>query len=336
MKSPKYSCCLFLLACIYLLNGCTKSSGTSDPVPSPSPGPSSFHGVRIYIISAGDIHEYSANLAGLASLIKSVKDTAPYVYTVLAGDFFMYHHSYNVTHCDGRSSKAVPPDLKVPDDSNHAYDGLACSRLIESLNFDAIVPGNHDWVYGIDLLAGGPLKSKIVACNIGDPRGLAVGYLSFSSEKGKYTMNVIGVAADDNIHSMGQEVVNVYSIQTSTSISKIKAAMATANINVLLTHLLDADDSYAFTTLKNTRGETLFDVLCGGHTHEVFAYVKGTAAYVKAGLYGINAGISCIWWDTVKMETIKKSSRIICLENYAKDIGTQTLIDSLHRVYPHY
>ncbi|MCX6282688.1 MAG: metallophosphoesterase [Bacteroidetes bacterium] len=336
VKAIKFSCSLIFMTGIILFSGCTKSSGTIDQGPSPPPAPASFHGVRIYIVSAGDIHEYSQNLAGLATLVKNIRDTASFVYFVLAGDFFMAHRSYDVKRCNGQTDSSIRPDLKVPADSDHVNDGMAESRIVEYLNFDAIVPGNHDWTYGIAMLASAKLKRKIVACNLGQPENLAADYLTFSSKPCKFRLNIIGVAATDNIHSKGQETVRVYSLTTSTSLSKIKSAIAKADMNILLTHLLSSDDASAFSSLTGARGEALFDVLCGGHTHESFAKITCNAVYMKAGIYGTYAGIACLWWDTVKTEVVKKTASLVCLENIPKDPGTLALIDSLHRVYPHY
>jgi 2',3'-cyclic-nucleotide 2'-phosphodiesterase (5'-nucleotidase family) len=333
MRTRKCFLWIVFLSGFLLIFACSKTSSTSQ---EPAPSPWLFHGVRIYIVSTGDIHEYSPNLASLTTLVKNFRDTAFSVYFVLAGDFFMAHHSYNVKRCDGHTDNSIRPDFKVPDDSNQMYNGLAESRMIEYLHFDAIVPGNHDWVYGISVLARNKLKAKLVACNIGQPADLAADYLSFYSGKGKFRLNIIGVAATDNIHYKQGEVVRVYPLTTSTSLSKIKNAIAKANINVLLTHLLDPDDESAFSALKDPRGEALFDVLCGGHTHESFATISADAAYMKAGLFGTYAGLACLWWDTVKMEVVKKDVRLVCLENIPKDPGALALIDSLHRVYPHY
>jgi len=44
----------------------------------------------------------------------------------------------------------------------------------------------------------------------------------------------------------------------------------------------------------------------------------------------------CLWWDTVRHEVIKKTSRLVCLGELIPDPETSVLIDSLHRVYPHY
>ncbi len=336
MKTIKFFCSQIFITCVIILCGCTKSSGTVDPSPAPPPAPSSFHGVRIYIISTGDIHEYSQNLAGLATLVKNIRDTASFVYFVLAGDFFMAHRSYDVKRCNGQTDKSIRPDLKVPSDSDHVYDGKAESRIVDYLNFDAIVPGNHDWTYGIALLANPKLKRKIIACNLGQPENLAADYLTFSSKQCKFRLNIIGVAATDNIHSKGDETVRVYSATTSTSLSKIKSAIAKADMNILLTHLLSGDDAGLFSSITGARGEALFDVLCGGHTHESFARLTGNAAFIKAGIYGTYAGIACLWWDTVKTEVVKKTASLVCLENIPKDQRTLALIDSLHRVYPHY
>ncbi len=335
MKKIRYCIGIIFMAGMSAFFACSKNSGTT-PDPGPSPAPSVFQGIRIYIVSAGDIHEYSRNLAGLATLVKNMRDTASNVYFVLAGDFLMVHHSYDVYRCNGIKDRQVVPDLKVPDDSNRRFDGLAEARLVEYLNFDAIVPGNHDWTYGKGLLQRGGLKAKLIACNVAEPSGMTRDYLTFTSVRGKYSLNIIGITDTNNIHSLAREVVRVYPLTTSTSLAKIKAALASADINILLTHLLKAEDASAFSEFRNARGEALFDALCGGHTHESFANITAGAAYVKAGLYGTYAGLTCLWWDTVKLAVVKKSARLVCLEDISRDPGTKALIDSLHRVYPHY
>jgi len=332
MKTRRIFRMLPLVVSAALLLTC---SGKHDTIPEPAP-PSAFHGVRVYIVSMGDLHEYSGNLAQYRTLVKSIRDTVPYVYTILAGDFFMLHRSYDVKRCDGQIDKEIPPDLKVPRGSSQLTAGLAMARLTEYLDFDAIAPGNHDWVYGIAMLKRSGLKQKLVGCNIAEPALLTRDFLSFSSESGHYTLNLIGVAGNDDIHPQSGETVKIHSITTSTSLNKIRSAIKTGNMNVLITHLPEKDDDAAFTKICNTRGEPLFDALCGGHTHKSEAKVKSGAVYVKAGLYGTFAGLTCLWWDTVRHEVIKKTSRLVCLGELIPDPETSVLIDSLHRVYPHY
>jgi 2',3'-cyclic-nucleotide 2'-phosphodiesterase (5'-nucleotidase family) len=312
---------------------CSKSSPDGE---TPQPGPQGFRGVRIYIISTGDIHEYSPDLAGLSTLVRQVKDTAPETYTVLAGDFFMVHHSYDVRRCGGQLDKGIIPDLKVPDTADRSFDGLAEIRILEYLDFDAIVPGNHDWTYGIIKLRNASFNRSLVASNVGEPAGLCRDFISFSGRKSKYKLNIIGVAATDNIHSKSGENVIVYPVSTSTSVRKLKTACAAGEINVLLTHLQDSDDEGIFTSVVDSRGAVMFDCLCGGHTHKSFAVSKSGALYLKCGLYGTWAGLTCIWWDTVRREVMKKTSKLICLEQIPPDPSLRSLIDSLHRVYPHY
>lgn len=315
-----------------LLFACSHKHNT-EPDPSP---PAAFHGVRVYIISMGDLHEYSGKLAQYRTLVKNIRDTATHVYTVLAGDFFMVHRRYDVKRCDGQTDMKVAPDLKVPKDSNQHKAGLAMARLTEFLDFDAIVPGNHDWTYGIEMLNRPGLKRKLVGCNIAEPSHLAKNFLPFYSESAHYTLNLIGVAGNDDIHTQAGETVTVYSITTSTSLNKIRSATGTGNMNVLITHLPDQDDAAAFSKICNTRGEPLFDVLCGGHTHASYAKMKSGAVHIKAGLYGTFAGLTCLWWDTVRHEVVKKTTRMVCLGDLIPDQETMILIDSLHSVYPHY
>lgn len=327
---------LFSLAVLtFLLSTCTKQSDPW-PEPQPSPQPETFHGVRIYILSVGDLHEYSGNLAQFATLVKQVRDTATNVYTVLAGDFFMAHGNYNVQRCSGQTDMKVPPDLKVPKDSSQYFAGEAMARMVDFLDFSAIAPGNHDWVYGQRLLNKRGIKAKLIGCNVGEPADFVKEYITFHSTQGKYTLNLIGVAGNDNIHSFAGESVRVYSITTSTSQSKLRAAINSGDINVLVTHLTDADDLSAFSTLRGNRGTILFDALCGGHTHKSEALLKSGSVYVKAGLFDTYAGVTCIWWDTVRRTVVKRTTRLDCLEGLSKDPATAALIDSLHRVYPHY
>ncbi|MEI6456150.1 MAG: metallophosphoesterase [bacterium] len=310
---------------------CSKKSD-----PAPSPGPSAFHGVRVYIISMNDVHEYSGKLAQFQTLEKKICDTAAHVYTVMAGDFFMVHHSYNVNRCDQQTDYGVLPDLKVPKDSSQLTVGLAMARMIEYLDFDAIVPGNHDWTYGIAMLQRPALIQKLIGCNISQPSGLTADYLSFTSGSGHYTLNLIGVAGNDNIHTKTGESVIIHPVTTTTSVNKIKSAIATGNMNVLVTHLTNADDQSAFTNICTGQGVPLFDGLCGGHTHNSEAKLESGAGYVKAGLYDTYAGLTCLWWDTVKQQVVRRTTQLVCLGDFNPDPGTVALIDSLHLVYPHY
>ncbi len=73
------------------------------------------------------------------------------------------------------------------------------------------------------------------------PLIIAKNYLPFHSESGHYTLNLIGVAGNDDIHTQAGETVTVYSITTSTSLNKICTATGTGNLNVLITHLPDQE-----------------------------------------------------------------------------------------------
>jgi len=96
-------------------------------------------------------------------------------------------------------------------------------------------------------------------------------------------------------------------------------------MNVLITHLTDQDDEAAFTKICTSQGVPLFDALCGGHTHESEAKLVSGAGYVKAGLYDTYAGLTCLWWDTVKLQVAKRTSQLVCLRDLSPDSGTLAL-----------
>jgi 2',3'-cyclic-nucleotide 2'-phosphodiesterase (5'-nucleotidase family) len=174
-----------------------------------------------------------------------------------------------------------------------------------------------------------------VGCNVGQPTKVAVDYLAFQSSGAHFILNVIGVANNSNPHPAPGETVNIYSITTTTTRNIITGRCAKGNINVLLTHLEDADDQWALDQLVERRGKACFDLLCGGHSHKKKSETINEAGYLKTGLFGTYIGIACIKWDTVLKSVAGKSFQLVCLENESPDPGMVSLIDSVKSVYPH-
>ncbi len=201
---------------------------------------------------------------------------------------------------------------------SNLFQGNPVMEVMNEIGFDAMALGNHEFDWGMDILAGWQKKAgfPFLSANIRDADGkLLPGvkpYVLFN-RKG-VSIAVIGVTTTDTAHSTKMDNVKGLAFIDPEKIlpniiSEVRAKGA--KLIVVLSHLgLDADKSLA-------RATTGIGIIVGGHSHtavELPVYL-GDTVIVQAGCYGIYLGV-------LDLEVDPASGRVI---SYTKQAELKTI-----------
>ena len=179
---------LFLINIVIILSSCNKNdydySGKSDK-----------HLKRIYILNTGDIHEMSYYLPKVAHFIKNFRQKHENVLVFDAGDRFTWWPNYNLTYENGTHDTVVT-DLKSLN-----TNGEAILDLLNMIGYDAMIFGNHSWVYTMDTLIMriNEFTLPILSCNIIYPPDIPSKPSEIFSF-GDVKIGVVGVTTGDKDH----------------------------------------------------------------------------------------------------------------------------------------
>ena len=130
---------LFLIGILIVLSSCNKNDCDYSGYPDKNLK-------RIYILNTGDIHEMSYYLPKVAHFIKKFREKHENVLVFDAGDRFTWWPTYNFYYENGTYDTVVT-DLKSLN-----TNGKAILDLVNMIGYDAMVFGNHSWVYTMDTM----------------------------------------------------------------------------------------------------------------------------------------------------------------------------------------
>jgi len=275
----KYSS-LFLICILIALSSCNKKdveySGTPDKDLK-----------RIYILNTGDIHEMSYYLPKVAHFIKQFRKEHENVLVVDAGDRFTWWPTYNFYYEDGTHDTVIT-DLKAL-----KTNGEAILSLMNMIGYDAMVFGNHSWIYTMDTLVMRiqEYQLPILSCNMIYPTDIP----SKPSETfafGEVKIGMVGVTTGNKDHVQPGDSLHVGDPTSQLVVNAIDNLQGSTDLVVLLTHELDQTDEISAYTLQG------FDILIGGHSHTAMNTLILGKLITKAGLGGMYVGITEIIWDT--------------------------------------
>jgi 2',3'-cyclic-nucleotide 2'-phosphodiesterase (5'-nucleotidase family) len=274
---------------------------------------------RIYILNTGDIHEMSYYLPKLAHYIKKFRDDRKNIILLDAGDRITYWPTYKLYYENG-THQTVNTDIK----SLHT-DGRAMLEIMNLLDYDAMIFGNHSWVYTIDTMVAriNQYSLPILSCNIIYPPNIpAIPSKVFTF--GDVKIGVVGVTTNNYDHVMPGDSLNAAASNSQFVINEINALQNSADLVVLLTHELDQTDELSIYTMQG------FDILIGGHSHNALnANIIGRLM-TKAGLAGMYVGVSEIIWDTENDKLSGFNYWVEYMEDYPyEDAEVKAAVDAL-------
>ena len=193
------------------------------------------------------------------------------------------------------------------------------------IGYDAMVFGNHSWVYTMDtmIMRMNEFKLPILSCNVIYPPDIPSKpseIFSFGGVK----IGVVGVTTGDKDHVLPGDSLDVGSPTSDFVVNEINSLQSNTNLVVLLTHELDNTDEITAYTLQG------FDVLIGGHSHNALNTLIIGKLITKAGLGGMYVGITEIIWDTKKDKLAGLDYSIEYMEKYPyEDAEVKAAIDAM-------
>lgn len=302
--------CLFIIIGVWY--SCKKTEFNPEPIDDNSIA-------KIYILNTGDIHEMSYYLPRVAHYIKQFKATYENVLLIDAGDRFTFWPTYELFYQDG-SSATVETDLKSLN-----TNGNDILQIMALFNYDAMIIGNHEWVYSIDTLSMRiqQYDLPVLSCNIIYPPNLPVIPSRLFDFKG-IILGVVGVTPDDLDHVLPTDSVDITDPTSQYVKDAINALQNNSDLVILVTHELDNTDETSAYTLQG------FDLLIGGHSHNALNEVIIGKVMTKAGLAGMYIGITEILWDIKKDKLSGINYRLEYLEDYPhEDAEIKALLNQM-------
>lgn len=165
--------------------------------------------------------------------------------------------------------------------------GANVLSLMQTLGYDALVPGNHDFNYGYERLVNYAQDAnfEIIAANVEE-----AGKLIFKPytiiERGGYKFGIVGLATPDTpITTHPANVIGLDFLNPVKRLREITKELRTeVDFIILLSHLGYRADKLIAKQIPAV------DIIIGGHSHTVKQEVFKGTIISQAGEYGVNLG----------------------------------------------
>lgn len=260
---------------LIVLAALVATSSASEPRP-----------VKVTFYHTSDLHEHSTTLPRIAEFVATQRKQLPNVLFVDTGDW---------------CNKGDLTPLKTR--------GEAITAMMSACQYDAVIPGNHDYSFGTERLAEliDRFSLPLVAANcvwpeVAKPRN-AVGYRLFKLDG--VTVAVIGTATPISTQRK-DTLLKILPIAESLR-DVLPKVESQADIIALLTHLGTPVDE------KLARALPEIDIIFGGHDHRKFEKVTlapGTNTVIQhSGSGGQCIGELTVSWDGQRI--VDRSVRLV-------------------------
>ncbi|MBT9156759.1 MAG: Mannosylglucosyl-3-phosphoglycerate phosphatase [Firmicutes bacterium] len=221
------------------------------------------------IFHTNDIHSRVASsattlgYARIATIVQAERAANPNVLLLEAGDAFHGQSIANISR------------------------GQAIVDIMNILQYDAMVPGNHDFNFGQERLRelAGMARFPLLAANI---EGSNLPSHVIRTVGGR-RIAIIGIATPETAYKTHpRNVVGLTFQNPSESIRRLVTTLrAQADLIVVLAHLGQDGD---YTSLALARDVPGIDLIIDGHSHDVGALQVGRTLIVQAGEFGNHLG----------------------------------------------
>jgi len=261
--------------------------------------------VNIFILNTGDIHESSKRIGAISQYINNMRSLHPGRVVLLdAGDM--------LTHFN-----RVSPESDWQGRHDQMY-GWA-----DSMQYDAMVFGNHDFVAGVSTTQQlmGTYHLPYICANLQHPDLNVPSYKIISrnitlSDGSSITVKigVIGLADQDHVdyhhpNTADKDSLTVHPVYNNTIKALINTVGANADFIVLLSHNWDAVDRDSVAKLPGDKT----CVIVGGHSHGNFYEKTSGKSLIKSGAYGRHVGSTLVEWNpnTGKVSKVTAKNNIM-------------------------
>lgn len=281
---------------------------------------------NIVIIYENDAHCNLAGYAKMATLKADVRKETKNVLTVSGGDFTVDFMSRNTL---GTKS-----------------EGSGIMTVMNSIGYDYIVPGNHDFDFGVQAMQDNfnTLDATVTCCNFQRVNDGSSVYTGYAIRKiGGKKIAFIGVATPRSMSGRNRQLFSdedgnvLYTfceeslpktVQTNVDLARSKGA----DCVIVLSHLGDKQNSRP-TSLELIASTTGIDVILDAHAHSVIPDRRvpnkdgKEVILTSAGLKFANIGLLKIAEDGTITPTL------IPTDGIESDEATLKLIDELKKEY---
>lgn len=223
----------------------------------------------VTIFHTNDIHARVASsattlgYARIATLVQAERAANPHVLLLEAGDAF---HGQTIANLSR---------------------GQAIVEIMNVLQYDAMVPGNHDFNFGQERLRelAGLARFPLLAANI---EGSNLPSHIIRTVGGR-RIAIIGVATPETAYKTHpRNVVGLTFRNPAESLSRLVGSLrAQADLVVVLAHLGQDGDYTSRTLARDVQG---IDLIIDGHSHDFGALQVGRTLIVQAGEFGNHLG----------------------------------------------
>lgn len=215
-----------------------------------------------------------------------------------------------------REQKAANPNTLVLDagDTLHGQTianlvrGESIVTIMNSIGFDAMAPGNHDFNYGSDRLVelSGKTKFPVISANVKKADGSRLLKPYIIKEVDGVKIGIFGLTTPETAFKTHPN--NVKGITFADPVAEAKAVVAElkdkTDVIVALAHL-GVDKSSADTSIKVAEQVPDIDVIIDGHSHTVMekGMTVGSVLIAQTGEYSKNIGKVELTLDGTKLKS---------------------------------
>lgn len=301
---------LLTLTLLIILIGCTPKENNPEELPSNSP----LTYLDIYYLNDfhGAIEKDNPNLgiAYIANYIENKRLDNPKGTLLLAGG-----------------------DMLQGSALSNYYQGKSTLSIMETMSFDAMVAGNHEFDWGIEVVTSNfigdnPLSFSLLGANIfhKNTNDLVEGIDPYTIiTRGDFKIGIIGIMGDQLESSIATSKVSGYSFERSLEMVKFYASYLREDEKVDYVIVLMHDAGGINGQIDQLTGSENVDIIFNAHDHQknISRLSNGTLA-VKSGSNGQAIGHVRIDLTTSQMTGVNISSDALL---NTPDVDVQKLID---------
>ncbi|WP_066628029.1 bifunctional metallophosphatase/5'-nucleotidase [Labilibacter marinus] len=300
---------LLLLAVVFVFSACNKEDNSS-PAPTPADKKEDIN-ESIVILHINDVHGNIDAFPQMAAFINGVKDTCENVFVLCAGDVFSGNPMVDM----------------------HLDKGYPMIDLMNKINVDLAVIGNHEFDYGQTILNQRIAQAEFpfICANIDATSGILNQPEAYKVLKSKEGFEIVTLGLIET----GTKVEEKYIPSThpdkvlgcefpyyKTEIKKYTHLKEKDNLFIILSHLGIGSDE----TLANDNPE--IDLIIGGHSHATVhqPQIFNNALVCQAGSNGKHIGVVHI--QVKNKAVVSKNAYLKNMNDYGeKDDDIQEVVN---------
>lgn len=322
MKTKKHIAMLLCL-CMFLFMSCFVHAG-SVPVLSTTVGSYALaatgdipeNAIRITIVHTNDTHARvkegdGMGLAKISSLVQEMKQENPNTLVLDAGDTL---HGQTIATLN---------------------EGESIVELMNTLGYDAMVPGNHDFNYGYERLVAlsGKTNFPIIAANVIKEDGSHLFTPYVIKEIGGIKVGLFGLATPETSYKTHPDNVKGLTFSDPCVAAAEMVALLEEQTDVILciAHL-GMDAASVDTSTKVANEVEGINLIIDGHSHTVLdqGQITGNTMIVSTGEYAKNLGIVDLVVADGHVVDIKP--KLLTMEGAAEVVPDEAIVKTIEKI----